>query len=94
MNKIVLKIKSFLSKLTAKLGSENTHTLCSFVITFVFGLLGIIFGIFVGCLAGLAKEMYSQVRYTQHQEGEGFNKENLAYDIIGISIAVIVLLLI
>lgn len=93
MNKIVLKLKELLNKLTDKLGYKKMHILCSFVITFVFGLLGIVFGIFVGCLAGLAKEAYDHIKYVLYQEGNGFSKEDLSYDVIGIVIAVIILLI-
>ena len=94
MNKIVLKLKELLNKLTAKLGDKKMHMLCSFIITFIFGLLGIVFGIFMGCLIGLAKEVYDHIRYIMYQEGVGFDKEDLVYDVIGIAIATVLLLII
>lgn len=89
MNKILIKIKDLLNKLESKIGDKKMHILCSFVITFLFGLLGIITGIFMGCLAGLAKEVYDYIK-----QGSGFSKEDLMYDIVGIVIAVILLLII
>lgn len=93
MNKIILKLRELLNKLTDKLGHEKMHILCSFMITFIFGLLGIVFGVFVGCLTGLAKETYDHIKYVLYQEGIGFSKEDLLYDVIGIVIAVVILLI-
>ena len=94
MNKIVLKIKELLNKLTAKLGDKKMHVLCSFIITFIFGLFEIVFGIFIGCLVGLANQTYDYIKYIIYQEGNGFDKEDLIYDVIGIAIATILLLII
>lgn len=93
MNKIVLKIKELISKVTDKLGYKNTYILCSFIITFIFGLLNIILGIFIGCFAGLIREAYNYIKYMLYQEGIGSNKENLVYDVIGITMATIILLI-
>lgn len=94
MNKIMLKIKDLMNQLNTKIGYKKVRMLCSFVITFIFGLLGIIFGIFVGCLTSLIREVYNYFRFTVYQEGTGFNKEDLAYDVIGIGAAVILLIII
>lgn len=94
MNKIVLKIKDLVNKLTSKIGDKKMHMLCSFIITFIFGLFGIVTGIFIGCLAGLAKEIYDHIRYTLYQQGVGFDKDDLVYDVIGIALAAILLLII
>lgn len=91
---LIDKIEGFINKLTAKFGDKKMHAICSFLITFIFGLFNLLSGILIGCIAGLAKEVYDQFKYVKHGEGVGFDKSDLVYDVIGIAIAVVLLLII
>lgn len=93
MNKIITKLKEVLNKLVDKVGSKKAHVICTFLITLLFGILGIISGILMGCVASVGKEVYSHVKYVLTSQGSGFNKQNLVYDVIGIAIAVVILII-
>ena len=93
MNKIISKVKEVLNKLVDKVGSKKAHVICTFLITLLFGTLGIISGILMGCIASVGKEVYSHVKYVLTSQGSGFNKQNLVYDVIGIAIAVVILVI-
>lgn len=93
MNKIITKIKDFISMITSKIGDKNMHIICSFLITFIFGLFNILAGVIISFMAGFAKEIYDQFRYENYGEGTGFDKADIAYDIVGILVAVAILLL-
>lgn len=86
------KIKNVITNITSKVGDKKMHLICSFLITFVIGLFNVLAGILVGCIVGLAKEIYDMFRYKKY--GEGFSSSNLAYDALGIVIATIILLVI
>lgn len=87
------KIKNLVNKLTSKVGDKNMHIICSFLITILFGQIGILVGAIAGCVAGLAKEAYDEYKYKKLGEGVGLDKENLYYDVLGVAIAIIVLIL-
>lgn len=87
------KIKNLVNKLTSKVGDKKMHVIYSFLITFIVGLFNILAGILVGCIAGLTKEIYDLFRYKKYGEGIGFSSADLAYDSLGIIIAIIVLIL-
>lgn len=94
MNKFISKIMGYINQLTAKVGDKNMHLICSFIITFIFGLFSVMLGIFMGCVAGLGKEIYDHIRYIKYQEGVGFDNKDLVYDLVGIVLAVILLIII
>lgn len=94
MKDIFIKIKELFSKISDKLGSNKTSMLVAFLVTLIFGFINLILGIVVGCVVSLAKEIYDWFRLKKYGEGEGFSKTDLHYDIVGIIIAVIILLLV
>lgn len=94
MTNIIAKIKDLINKLTVKLGDKKMRILCSFIITLCFGFLGIVFGVFMGCLSSFAKGVYDHLKYLLYEEGNGFNKEDLVYNVIGIAIAAVLLFII
>ena len=89
MNKFFIWINKVLSKFK----DEQLHLICSFLITFIIGLFNILAGVLVGCAVGLAKEIYDLFRYKKYGEGVGFSNSDLAYDSLGIVIAIIILIL-
>lgn len=93
MKEIVIKIKDFVNSITVKIGDKNMHSICSFIITFAFGLIDILLGLVIGLLAGFGKEFYDQYRYDKKNEGVGFDKEDIIYDLAGIAIAICILIL-
>lgn len=93
MREIIIKIKNVITNITSKVGDKNMHLICSFLITFIIGLFNVLAGVLVGCIVGLAKEIYDLFRYKKYGEGVGFNNSDLAYDSLGIVIAIIILVL-
>ena len=91
MKSILKKIKELINKITGKIGDKRMRLLCSFIITILFGLINPVLGILLGCVAGLVKEFYDQFRYNKYTEGEGFSKSDLLYDIIGVALAIVIL---
>lgn len=89
MNSLINKLKD----IVIKIGDKNAHFICSFIITFFTGLIDIMLGIFIGCVVGLIKELYDLFRYKSKGEGVGFDMEDLAYDFLGILVAVIILII-
>lgn len=93
MKEIITKVKNVIISITSKVGDKNMHLICSFLITFVIGLFNVLAGILVGCIVGLAKEIYDLFRYKKYGEGVGFSNSDLAYGSFGIVIAIIILIL-
>lgn len=84
MKNLLLKIKDIVSKI----GDKNMHIICSFLITFLIGLINVIAGVVIACTIGLAKGIYDQ--FKQEKCIKGF--ETSYYDVIGVVIALIVLI--
>lgn len=93
MNKLISKLKDIITNIVIKIGDKNAHFICSFIIVFFIGLIDIMLGIFIGCAIGLAKELYDLFRYKIKGEGVGFDSEDLAYDFLGIIVAVVILII-
>lgn len=94
MNKIIIRIKDFINKVTVKIGANKMHVICSLIITLIVGFIfSPLFGIFVGGVVGLTKELYDELIYRKYSKGIGFDKSDLIYDSIGIVIATIILLI-
>ncbi len=91
---IKTKLTSLYNVLISKIGDKTLQALCSFVITFLFGLLGILLGVLLGCMCAIAKEAYSEYQYKVNTEGTGWNWDNIKYSVIGIVIALVLLLII
>lgn len=94
MNKIISKIKEYITILSNKIGDKAMHAICSFIITFIIGLFNILAGVLLGCIIGLSKEIYDQFKYEKYGKGVGFDREDLVYDMLGIIIALVILILI
>lgn len=92
MKEIIIKVKNVITNITSKVGDKNMHLSCSFLITFIIGIFNILAGVLVGCIAGLAKEIYDLFRYKKYGEGIGFSSADLIYDALGIFIAALILI--
>lgn len=95
IKELLSKVKNLINKMTSKLGDKKMHVLCGFISTLLIGLLfNVVTGVMIGCIVSLAKEMYDEVLYRQGDDIEGFNKSDLAYSILGVVIAAIILIII
>lgn len=88
------KIKEFINNLISKIGDKPLHVICSTLITVSAGQFSLLFGIFAGVIAGLAKEAYDEYRYKVKSEGVGWDSEDIKYNILGIVIGIFILLII
>lgn len=94
MNKILLKIKEFITNITIKIGDKQMHALCSIIITLLFGIIfNPIVGLIVGGAAGILKELYDEFRFRKYNEGVGFDKEDIVYDLVGVLVPTLILIL-
>lgn len=87
------KIKTIINTLISKIGDKPLHAICSALITIFAGQLSLIFGIFAGLLVGLAKESYDEYKFRVKSEGSGFDWADVKYDILGVIIGAIILIM-
>lgn len=81
-------MKQFLEKIkTWFLNNKNyLDTIITFILTLGLGFYNVIIGILVGSVFSLGKEYYKRVK--------DINSSTLGYDVLGILIAVIILLIV